>query len=232
MSEINTIIEVSQIVLDDDIFLTLSSSAVNKLAQVVDKSIEEILANDLKGATIIGERMFYHCSALTNVVLPNGISNINDYAFDSCGSLTTVDLGNNNLTLGTYCFRGCSSLSSINLANVSSIGTYAFQDCTALTSVDLSGITKTIPSRAFSGCSELIDVIIGAKVTAINSYAFQNCTKLETITILKTTPPTLSNTNAIPTTISVIYIPIGTLEAYSTATNWSSFASKFVEKEM
>ena len=49
------------------------------------------------------------------------------------------------------------------------------------------------------------------------------------MTIQSTTPPTLSNTDAISTATTTIYIPYGTLSAYQSATNWSSFASKFVE---
>ena len=41
-----------------------------------------------------------------------------------------------------------------------------------------------------------------------------------------TTPPTLSNTGAIPSTIRAIYVPDASVEVYKAATNWSSFASK------
>jgi len=50
--------------------------------------------------------------------------------------------------------------------------------------------------------------------------------------LLPTTPPTLSSANAfngIPSDC-IIYVPVGSLEAYQTATNWSTYASKMREE--
>ena len=47
-----------------------------------------------------------------------------------------------------------------------------------------------------------------------------------------TTPPSLKHANAfsgIPSTC-IIYVPQGCLEAYQTATNWSTYASKMREE--
>ena len=43
-----------------------------------------------------------------------------------------------------------------------------------------------------------------------------------------TTPPTLSNTNAISTATTEIQVPMASVDAYKTATNWTNFADIIV----
>lgn len=67
-------------------------------------------------------------------------------------------------------------------------------------------------------------------VTTINGNLWcQNC-PLEEIWLYPTTPPTLGSTNSMFQNIrknAVIYVPAESLEAYKTATNWSTFADRF-----
>ena len=79
---------------------------------------------------------------------------------------------------------------------------------------------------AFYGCISLTSVTIPNSVTDIKYNAFTSCTALTSISILATTPPTLSssvfdNTNNCP-----IYVPAASLNAYKTATNWSAYADR------
>ena len=125
-----------------------------------------------------------------------------------------------------------SSLTNITIPNsVTSIGNWAFNNCGSLTSITSSDNSQltSIGEYAFEGCSSLTNITIPNSVTSIGGWAFYNCSKLTEMTILATTPPTLSNTAAISTATTKIYIPAGTLSAYQSATNWSSLASKFVE---
>ena len=82
---------------------------------------------------------------------------------------------------------------------------------------------------AFWGCSSLTEITLPSGLLNIDAGAFEACDSLTEITILATTPPTLEYANAISSATTTIYIPAGTLSAYQSATNWSSFASKFVE---
>ena len=101
---------------------------------------------------------------------------------------------------------------------------------TEITANDLVGIT-TIRRSCFAYCVKLLKAEIPSTVTYIYNQAFQQCTSLNQITLFATTPPTLVNTNAIPSNVTTIYIPYGTLNAYQSATNWSTLSSKFVEME-
>ena len=46
-----------------------------------------------------------------------------------------------------------------------------------------------------------------------------------------TTPPTLGSADAIPTATTQIQVPMASVEAYKTATNWSNFADIIVGYE-
>ena len=130
------------------------------------------------------------------------ITEIRQYAFAYATNLVSVLLPNTIISISYSAFNGCSGLTSIEIpSSVTSIGDSAFRDCSSLTSIE-------IPSG----------------VTSIGQYAFYGCTSLTTMTVLPTTPPTLSNTGAISTATTSIYVPDESVDAYKQATNWSNFA--------
>lgn len=92
-----------------------------------------------------------------------------------------------------------------------------------------NGIALTsIQARAFKDLTQLKgSLTIPSSYKTIGSQAFHGCTGITSITLKATTPPTLSDTSAIPNSVTKIYIPEGTLGAYQSATNWSSFFNLF-----
>ena len=86
-----------------------------KFTQVVDGSISELTAEDLKGATSIREYAFYNCDFLTSVTIPDSVTSIGDYAFYSCSILTSVIIGNGVTSIGSWAFDSCSGLKSITM---------------------------------------------------------------------------------------------------------------------
>ena len=124
------------------------------------------------------------------------------------------------------------ALKRVEIGNsITSIGNGAFMYCSALTSVVIPSSVTSIGNYAFGSCFALTSVAIPSSVTSIGDGAFNNCLSLGGIHILSSTPPTLpsGSFSSIPKDCK-IYIPAGSLEAYSTATNWSSYASMMVEE--
>ena len=80
--------------------------------------------------------LFFGCSNLTLISIPNSVKSIGGYAFRGCASLTTITIPNSVTTIGQGAFANCTSLTAITTPNsVTTIGDYAFQNCTSLTSI-------------------------------------------------------------------------------------------------
>lgn len=129
--------------------------------------------------------------------------------------------------LGGLCY--CYNLTNVEIPQgITKIQEYAFYYCTGLSNITMGQDVTTIERYALA-YTAFSSITIPESVTNIAASVFYRNTVLKQITILATTPPTLGGTNAIPSNVSTIYIPAGTLSAYQTATNWASFSSKFVE---
>ncbi|MGN0813079.1 MAG: leucine-rich repeat domain-containing protein, partial [Candidatus Coproplasma sp.] len=120
----------------------------------------------------------------TNLMLPNGITQIYQYAFNYCSGLTSITIPNGVTSIGDDAFSYCSSLTSVTIPDsVESIGNNAFMYCSSLTSVTIPDSVESIGSYAFFYCSSLTSVTIGSGVTSIGSYAFFYCSSLTSVTI-------------------------------------------------
>ena len=155
--------------------------------------------------TTVKDRLFYYCTNLTTVNIPECTS-IGNNAFNSCTRLTTIDLPECT-SIGDYAFSYCTNLTTVNLPECASIGDCAFTKCTSLTTVNLP------------------------KCTSIGYSAFAGCTNLTTIILSNNQVVTLGNINAFNNSPIVygtgyVYVPDNLVNSYKTATNWSTYASR------
>ena len=134
--------------------------------------------------TSIGDYAFYGCSGLTSVTIPNSVTSIGISAFRDCSGLTSVTIGNSVTSIGSFAFNNCSGLTSVTIPNsVKSIGDDAFSQCSGLTSVTIPNSVASIGEGAFSDCSGLTSVTIPNSVTSIGTWAFYGCTGLTSVHI-------------------------------------------------
>ena len=119
-----------------------------------------------------------------DIVLPNTVDTIPNYAFYGCSGLTSVTIPNSVTSIGHSAFSGCSGLTSVTIPNsVTSIGDNTFADCSGLTSITIPNSVTSIGEDAFEGCSGLTSVTIPESVTEVGDYAFFGCTSLTYLSI-------------------------------------------------
>ena len=89
------------------------------------------------------------------------------------------------------------------------------------------GSIKSIGMQSFRMVNSLQVLVIPSTVTKIEDYAFTYCRNLTSITVEAITPPTLGS-NVFLSATCPIYVPAESVDAYKTAKNWTSYASKIV----
>ena len=140
--------------------------------------------NILNTTQVIGKYAFSGCSELSNIIIPNNVTNIEEAAFSNCEGLTAINIPNSIKTIGFGAFDGCNKLLTIDIPNsVESIGGRAFRDCESLNKITIPNSVKTIGNNAFENCSGLLAINIPNSVDSIGEYAFRNCESLINITV-------------------------------------------------
>lgn len=169
-------------------------------------------------------------TALGSIILPSGMTKINNPGFTGCTNLASVTLPETLETIGGKAFKGCSSLKSIIIPNsVTTISDSAFDSCTALTYVKLPDGIKTLDASTFRDCTALPTVTVPASVATIDKTCFQNCTALAEITLLnpdavvEISGDTLENvgTSVAEGTTKKLRVPAALAEQYRSDSNWS-----------
>ena len=130
------------------------------------------------------KNLYLNGTLLTDAVIPDGVTEICDYAFYACGNLKSVSLPASLTRIGDSAFAGCTALAAVDIPkSVTSIGYSAFNQCSGLTSIVIpEGVTE-IYNATFSYCTGLTSVTIPSTVTAIGIDAFGHCIGLQSITI-------------------------------------------------
>ena len=82
---------------------------------------------------------FMGCKGLTEITIPNSITNIDDYAFKGC-ELSGIISPNSVSRIGFSAFQSCANLTNVIIYNgVSNIESMAFQSCFALKEIRYMG---------------------------------------------------------------------------------------------
>ena len=167
--------------------IKFSSSYANPLSNGAKLYLNGSLVTDLvipDSVTSIGDYAFEGCDSLTSVMIPDSVTSIGDYAFEGCDSLTSVMIPDSVTSIGSSAFYNCSSLTSVVIPDsVTSIGGWAFYNCSSLESVVIPDSVTSIGRGAFRYCSSLTKVIIPDNVTSIGGMAFEGCSKLTSVVI-------------------------------------------------
>lgn len=97
---------------------------------------------DLANVKTIGEQVFYHCTALQSIDIPEGVDTVGYATFYNCTALERVGLPSTLTTVGDYSFFNCMNLREIQIPEAATmIGAYAFFNCPRLSSLT---VTKNV----------------------------------------------------------------------------------------
>ena len=120
-----------------------------------------LLGSDYANPLYYAHNLYLNGALITDLVIPEGVTSISNYAFYNCNSLTSITMPYSVTSIGKYAFSGCSSLTSITIPDsVTSIGDYAFRDCSSLTSITIPNSVTSIGAGTFFGCSILTSIIL------------------------------------------------------------------------
>lgn len=155
---------------------------------VNDEQVIDLVIPD--GVVRIGDYAFYDCDSVKTITIPDSVNSVGDYAFAACRSLKYTICDNANY-LGNasnpYLYLAgvtFTDISSVMIhADTKIVGSFAFYACTNLTSVTIPDSVTTVSNYAFYNCSRLTSVTIGAGATAIGEGAFFGCASLSSVSL-------------------------------------------------
>ena len=125
---------------------------------------------------------------LEDLVIPQEITGIRNYAFYAGKSIKTVTFHEKVETIGESAFSGCENLELTRdkLPNyLKIIGSSAFSNCKKISAVAIPSSVINIADGAFRGCSGMTQCIFtkDIQIEKISSSVFSGCENLESITI-------------------------------------------------
>lgn len=157
------------------------------------------------GSTYLSHGLFFNCP-IENIEIPESVIEVRDNCFN----------GNN---FKTFIIPNRFS-NSIRLSNCKLLESVIFEEGN-------DDNQLIIYSTFLSGCDKLKYLVLPKRTTTIYQNALGYTNPMKDLYIKAPNPPVLLG--SLGGAIERIYIPVGTIDAYSSATNWSSIASKFIE---
>ncbi|MBD5143658.1 MAG: leucine-rich repeat protein [Ruminococcus sp.] len=104
----------------------------------------ELSATPEKEIILIDNSIYYE------VILPDSVVKIDDYAFAGCSTMTNITIPASVTEIGDYAFYDCVSLNAMTLSeNVVSVGTEAFYNCKSLENLEVRNPDMQFGENAF-----------------------------------------------------------------------------------
>ena len=147
------------------------------------------------------KRFYLNNSEVKQLVIPDGVESIPNYAFYQCRSITSLNIA----------------------GSVKSIGSSAFEDCTGLTSIYVFDGVESIGGSSFEGCTGLSTIIFPSTLSSIALNAFKNCSNLNTIVSRIQEPFAFVDNVFCTYSTATVIVPEGTMTVYQLTDGWNLF---------
>lgn len=138
--------------------------------------------------TDIAPEAFSGCSGLRALHLPGGLRTIGDRALLGCSGLKELRLPEGLQFIGSKALLGCAFLTELPLpAGLRTIGDHAFMGCTGLRRIVLPRGLRQVSDGLLMCCTALTEAALPDGLESIGSDAFRTCTALRSLTIPEST---------------------------------------------
>lgn len=149
--------------------------------------IRAFRSSGLKSITIpdktvkLGKSVFEDCVHMTEVTLPESVTEIPEQGFLNCVSLKTVNASNINAVYHGA-FSNCCLLETFDFSQVKEFGSMSFSN-SGLRKLVLSDKPSKLQPSMFRNCKSLQTVDMSAcnKIETISEHCFENCVSLEDV---------------------------------------------------
>jgi len=156
---------------------------------------------------VLGDRSFTGSDNLTSLILPDGLTTVEDFALHFCRNLKTVYIPSSLTSIGGY-FLAFSKVEDVKIPE---------------------GVTE-LSYQFLDGCSALKTLELPASLTTPGWLFCEDCTALQSVTCKAVTPPALES-NAFKNIILAgvtLKVPAASVSEYETTPIWKDFKKPFV----
>lgn len=184
---------------------------------------------EIPGSVVsVGQRAFFGDTALTKVLLGEGVRQIDMMAFSACTHLDTIELPSSLMRIAMSAFDNTAYFNNMDHWVDSVMLTLCHWVIKvgnrAVDTLHVPEGIEGIANNAFLFCRYVEKVVLPTTLRVIGDGAFKDCLALDTLRLLAPEPPLLSDdsfdgVNPLP----VLVIPCGLAEAYDSAKYWRNF---------
>jgi hypothetical protein len=235
-----------QDIIGNDAFLGSSIKVVNfpklktlGMGAFKQSKVERVISlgeiTSLDGTSDYARGMFYGCTLLESVALPETLHTIGALCFRNCSALKDCNIPESVTTIGAEAFYGASlDGKDIVLKNVQSLQASTFKQ-SKIRSIIMPNVITTTGTVDFAvgnfyQCTSLEYALFGKTLSSIGGGEFNNCSEMRAFVCLANVPPTMAaqcfNNTLIASGSGYIYVPDASVEAYKGATNWNTYADQ------
>ncbi|MBR3817470.1 MAG: leucine-rich repeat protein [Clostridia bacterium] len=161
------------------------------------KNIENVYVNDLasylgithkemhdnwSSPAYFADNLYINGEVAKNLVIPEGVTRISEYAFYGTKTLETVQFPSTLTHIGDCSFALCVNLQDVVFPDsLKKIGDFSFMTCKKIKSLEIPRNVKSIGISAFDFCSSLEYVVFYEKIGTAGDHAFKDCKNLKQI---------------------------------------------------
>ena len=176
----------------------LSKVYINDLATWCNIDFPSCYSNPLHYA----RNMYYNGEFVENLVIPEGVENIKNYAFYNCDRLTSVTIPTSVTSIGEQAFYACEGLIAVYITDIAKwcniditnkhgnsysnplhYANNLYLNGELVTELIIPEGVTTIKGYTFDGCKCLTSITIPTSLKSIGNDAFNDCKNLKAVHI-------------------------------------------------